>query len=255
VIPADPIRSGRGADAPIVAAGPCRTTRTLDLRYLSRPPAASHRPYFGFVENVARDLLESGGEVSVLDVGCANGSFVHYLSVRHPHAVMIGMDALPELVDDATRNISGAIFVRGDIELPESLPPRRFSIVTMLTLHSHFDRLDAVLVNLLSLVEPGGRALVFGPFNRSRADVLVRIRADAEQEWQLGWNLHSRATVDELLSDLGVRGTYHDYRPNVQWPDQHDDPLRTRRALLDGELTLVNGAGLILPFALLEIRP
>ena len=231
------------------------STREIDLRYLGRPPAASHRPYFSFVESFARDLLESCGPVRVLDVGCANGSFVHYLSKRHPAAVCTGVDALPQLVEDAARNVPTGNFIVGDILEAASMPAGPFSLVTMLTLHSHFDRLDDVLNNLMSLVEVGGRALVFGLFNRSAVDVLVRVRVSGDTVgWQPGWNIHSRRAVRDLLCSRGFGATYHDYEPPQDWVERHGDPLGSRKVEIDGRVTFINDAGLILPFALLEVR-
>lgn len=232
-----------------------RSTREIDLRYLGRPPATSHRPYFSFVESFARDLLESSGPVRVLDVGCANGSFVHYLSECHPAAVCIGVDALPQLVEDAARNVPTGTFAVGDIREAASMPTGPFSLVTMLTLHSHFDRLDDILDNVMSLVEIGGRALIFGLFNRSAADVLVRVRVVGDVAgWQPGWNIHSRQTVDDLLGSRGFTAVYHDYEPPQDWVERHGDPLGTRRVEIDGRAAMINDAGLILPFALLEVR-
>jgi SAM-dependent methyltransferase len=241
--------------APAPAGWPAASTREIDLRYLGRPPATSYRPYFSFVEGFARDLLQSHGPVPVLDIGCANGSFVHYLTQRHPAARCTGVDALPQLVEDAARNVPAGTFAVGDIREAKSMPAGPFSLVTMLTLHSHFDRLDAVLDNVMSLVGAGGRALVFGPFNRSAADVLVRVRvAGTAAGWQPGWNLHSRQAVDGLLGSRGYGTTYHDYEPPQDWTERHGDPLGTRKADINGKATFINDAGLILPFALLEVR-
>ena len=41
--------------------------------------------------------------------------------------------------------------------------------------------------------------------------------------------------------------------PDGQWQSNEVDPLRTRVASLDNQMVLLNGAGLILSFALLEI--
>jgi SAM-dependent methyltransferase len=231
------------------------TTRTLDLRYLARAPQASHRPYFAFVEHLTLDLLQRTGPVDVLDVGCANGAFAHFLATRHPRVRVTGVDTLPQLVADATTRVPVGTFLVGDISARQSLPRRCFDLVTMLTLHTHFDRLDDVLDNVMSLVTENGRAVLFGPFNPGATDVLVRLRTpDAAGVWLPGWNLHSRRTVDELLSARSLTGTYHDYAPTPEWPDSCEDDLRTRRATLDGQPVLLNGAGLLLHFAALDIR-
>ncbi|MEU6312352.1 class I SAM-dependent methyltransferase [Streptomyces sp. NPDC047014] len=230
-------------------------TRSLDLRYLERPPAEHQRPYFPFVADHLREVLDRPG-ASLLDIGCANGAFLHHLADRHPDVRLAGIDALPALVEHAARHVPGAGFAVGDVGRAETLPARRYSAVTLLTLHSHFDSPDPWLDHVLDLVEPGGRALLFGPFNPHPVDVLVRLRqADGEGggTWLPGWNVHSRAAFADRLTARGLRHRFHDYQPPASVPHAPHDPLSTRRATLDGAPVLTNGAGVLLPFALLEI--
>ncbi|MFY1679841.1 class I SAM-dependent methyltransferase [Streptomyces sp. WMMC905] len=230
-------------------------TRPLDLRYLERPPADHERPYFPFVADRLRGVLDRPG-ASVLDIGCANGAFLHHLADRHPHATLSGVDALPALVEHAARYVPGADFFVGDVGRARTLPERQYSAVTMLTLHSHFDSLDPWLDHVLDLVEPGGRALLFGTFNPFPVDVLVRLRQTdgaEDDDWMPGWNIHSRAAFADRLAARGQRHRFHDYEPPADVPCSPDDPLSTRRATLDGATVLTNGAGVLLPFALLEV--
>ncbi|MGW6412486.1 class I SAM-dependent methyltransferase [Streptomyces vinaceus] len=230
-------------------------TRSLDLRYLERPPADHQRPYFPFVADHLQGVLDRPG-ASVLDIGCANGAFLHHLADRYPKARLSGVDALPVLVEHAARHVPRADFAVGDVGRARTLPGRQFSAVTLLTLHSHFDSLDPWLDHVLDLVEPGGRALLFGTFNPFPVDVLVRLRqADGEGDgsWLPGWNVHSRAAFADRLAARGLRHRFHEYEPPTSVPQAPHDPLSTRRATLDGAPVLTNGAGVLLPFALLEI--
>jgi hypothetical protein len=130
----------------------------------------------------------------------------------------------------------------------KTLPDCRFDAVTMLTLHSHFDDIDSWLDHLLELVQPG-----FGPFNPNGVDVLVRLRKSGDSEWLPGWNMHSRQAFEVALETRKVRWNFRQYVPDRQWQFNNVDPLRTRVASLDNQMVLLNGAGLILSFALLEI--
>ncbi|MEU6735870.1 class I SAM-dependent methyltransferase [Streptomyces physcomitrii] len=233
--------------------------RPLDLRYLERPAGLHHRPYFPFVAAHAFRGAESAGH-GLLDVGSANGAFLHYLGTRRPAVRCSGLDVLPELVAHARRQVPEASFSVGDITDAGSLPRERFSVVTMLTLHSHFDTLDPWLENLLALVAEGGRALVFGPFNPSPVDALVRLRVSGgtPSEWTCGWNVHARHSFARRLRAAGHRFAFHDYTPPDEAGGPGDgvtDPLATRPAVLDGRTVLMNASGVALPFALLEIRP
>ena len=50
-----------------------------------------------------------------------------------------------------------------------------------------------------------------------------------------------------------LRWNFRQYVPDGQSQSNDVDPLRTRVASLDNQMVLLNGAGLILFFALLEI--
>lgn len=229
--------------------------RDLDKRYSSRPPALSYRPYFEFVASHARDYLEANETASILDIGCANGAFLHFMLSHFPKARCMGIDAIPELVAMAATNVSVATFAVGDIQCAETLPVNKYSLVTLLTLHSHFDELGSWLDNTLNLVQPGGKALLFGPFNPKPVDVLVRLRLADEDgsPWIPGWNVHSQLAFEKYLTKHDLTFAFHDYTPPATIPRDDNDPLRTYSATLDEVAILTNGAGLLLPFALLDI--
>ncbi|MGC5014963.1 methyltransferase [Streptosporangium sp. DT93] len=217
-----PVLSG-DVDRPFESA---RSVREIDLRYLNRPPALNHRPYFPFVASHAFGPAAGGAPVSLLDIGCANGAFLHFVTSRHPRVRCTGIDALAPLAEYAAAHVPAADFLHADISDRESLPTGRYDLVTMLTLHSHFDRLDGWLDNVMRLVAPGGRALLFGPFNDRPVDVLVRLRyagdrdgaGDGERGWIPGWNVHSRASFAGYLDARGHRHVFHDYAPPADPP-------------------------------------
>jgi SAM-dependent methyltransferase len=232
-----------------------QSLRALDLLYLDRPAATSVRPYFQFVADHVAAATCHLRSPTVLDIGCANGAFLHYLHQRMPRAVCTGIDALPELVAMARDGVPQAVFATGDIRVRETLPDGNFDAVTMLTLHSHFDDIDSWLDHLLQLVRPGGGAWIFGPFNPNGVDVLVRLRKSGQSEWLPGWNMLSRQTFEAALHARRLSWRFRTYVPGEPCNADDDDPLRTRAVNLNDEPVFTNGAGLILSFALLEITP
>jgi hypothetical protein len=92
-----------------------------------------------------------------------------------------------------------------------------------------------------------------GRFNPNGVDVLVRLRKSGDSEWLPGWNMHSRQAFEVAFETRKVRWNFRRYVPDEQWQSNDVDPLRTRVASLDNQMVLLNGAGLILSFALLEI--
>ena len=228
--------------------------RDFDLRYLDRSLVENSRPYFEFVwRHAAARLTEPA---RVLEIGCATGAFVHFLLQRHPNLDITGVDALPELVERARRDVPRGRFAVGDLREFATLASPPFDVTLMLTLHSLFDDPEVWIRALAAVTRPGGQAFVFGLFNDYDVDVLVRVRyADSEGAWLPGWNVVSRKTVGLHLQSHCAEHRFHDYTPPVDNPEQPGDPLRSWTATMaDGSRLLLNGAQIVHRFALLEIH-
>jgi len=231
-----------------------RSTRSIDSYYLERLPADNPRPYFPFLwTHIAPELAKKTNS-SLIDIGSANGAFLHYCKSQNVEFTAVGVDALGELVSFSQREVPQATFLKADICSRETLPKQKFDLATMLTLHSHFDDPMEWLPNTMNLVKPNGRLFVFGPFNKAPVDTLVRLRkADsADQSWLPGWNLLSRHSISSAVESINCKSTFHEY-PGKLAPEKVQDHLSTKSVRINDQDTYANEAGLILDFSLLEI--
>ena len=80
--------------------------------------------------------------------------------------------------------------------------------------------------------------------------MLVRLRKSGDSEWLPGWNMHSRQAFEAALERRKVRWNCRQHVPDGQWQSNDVSPWRSNVASLDNQMVLLNGAGLILSFAL-----
>jgi SAM-dependent methyltransferase len=143
-------------------------------------------PWRGWAR-LRESMRDRTGELSVLDVGCGNGRFAHYLSKHYPETFSyVGVDVSSRALDYARRTIPemvSAEWIQHDVVAdPGFLPPearRPFSLVTAFgLLHhvpgSHLRR--ALLAELAGRLDPQGILALsvwqFGRFERFKKKIV-----------------------------------------------------------------------------------
>lgn len=239
--------------------------RTHDQIYLMQDRKTKPKEYFKFI---LRKLEEQGsleGRKTVLDVGCATGEFLYFLSSRYPQAEYFGIDVMKELLERAEKNNPKATFWKGDIfqnivedkdgrDIVGDLS-RHFDLIFMLGVHSVFDDIRPVLLNLKSFLREEGKLYLFGIFNPYDLDVLIKSRTSNSQgAWETGWNLFSIDTVSNILDDLDLEYSYEPFRIDIDIEEDPKDPLRSYTVRMeDGSREVINGLQLVHKFYLWEI--
>jgi len=131
---------------------------------------------------------------SLLDLGCARGEFLHFLSRRTPGrwALLSGIDLSAELVGDARRRLTEApfSFAIGDIESPPTGP--RHDIVTAAGVLGYLDDPATLAAVAADRVTSGGHLIVFGFLNMVDADVFSEFRYQGHREKA---NLHAHRNL------------------------------------------------------------
>jgi trans-aconitate methyltransferase len=143
----------------------------------------------------------SGSTISLLDIGCATGEFLHFVGQKFPDWQIAGLDVSEKMLAEAARRSPSVKFIRGSV-LDKSLFDRsQFDVITCMGVLSIFDSLEEPVANLISALKPHGLLIVFGMMNEYAMDVLVRCRyANApDQPWQIGYNAFSREYYDRVL--------------------------------------------------------
>lgn len=210
------------------------------------------------IANHMAPFVEKHPQASLLDIGCATGELLYYLKERYPGLSLFGLDVVPDLIERGkTLEIPAELSV-GSLLDENSLPKRKFDLITMSGVHSILDHLEEWLPNLLTLAAPGGQLFVFGPFNTSPVDVWVRYRlsdADSREPDQRGWNVISKKSVAKALKARNLSYTFIPFEIGLDVMPHPDDPLRAWTFKdSQGKRLHTNGTSLLLPFHLLHIR-
>ena len=238
-------------------------TKTNDLIYLKENRKKNTKEYFKFINGKASVLIRSTKKPRILDVGCATGDFLYYLSQLYPEAELCGVDILPELIDRAKSEVPVAKFFPGDIFSGRNLPGKKFDFVFMNGVHpvvtpeeSDLDDYKVWFDNLLKLTGKGGWVFVFGIFNPNEADAVIKMRVSKRgSPWLLGWNLVSKKTIGDFLKRKNLKFKFYDFQIRKDIKKHKEDPLRSWTVpLKNGSRMIMNGAGIVYTLSLLAIE-
>ena len=125
--------------------------RTYDRLYLKEDRKNKPKESFKFIYRVSHPFLRRMKQPLILDVGCATGDFLYFMSNKYPEALLRGVDIMPELLEVARREVSQAVFSEGDIVTGKGFPEIKFDAVFMNGVNSIFDECEPWLKNVLKI--------------------------------------------------------------------------------------------------------
>jgi SAM-dependent methyltransferase len=229
--------------------------RDHDRFYLRENRKREPKEAFKFIHEQSKGHLAALTAPKILDIGCATGDFLFYLSTMYPQADLTGLDVMPELIERAKQEVPNARFMLGDVMSRATLPEGTFDAIYLNGVHSIFDEYEPWLDNILEKLQPDGRAYVFGIFNHDDVDVLVKVRPSGEDgAWQPGWNVISKKSIALYLEKRGASHHFVDWSLPIDIAKNASDPLRSWTFLLqDGSRGVVNGTCVLHTFSLLEM--
>lgn len=182
---------------------------------------------------LAKHLENERGAVEgdLLDIGCATGELIGYLSARFPAVRCIGADIFDELLAQARANVPAAAFVKASaLDLPKAFASR-FDVITAVGVASVFDEteIETFWHNLLGAARPGGTIVVLSPLNEYGVDTVVRHRKRRDGTplpWETGWNVFAVETIEEIVRGLGATIRIERFRFDGTL-ERRPDPVRT----------------------------
>ncbi|WP_422371744.1 class I SAM-dependent methyltransferase [Hoeflea sp.] len=203
------------------------------------------------------DKLDAAGfrPGTILDVGCATGDLLVYLSIRLPDASLAGLDLEPALIDAAAKRpeLEAAELHVGDA-LSRQLG--KYEMVLCFGVMGIFDGFEPLLENLLANTAPGGRIYLQALLNPDDIDVRIAYRDNQNgRDWMRGFNIFSRVRVETWCRDRGLAARFYDFRMTSELDRRPHLPHRAYTVdMADGSRRTTNGMCLLLPETLLEIH-
>jgi SAM-dependent methyltransferase len=201
--------------------------RTHDSLYLQESHREEPKEYFKFIADRAGEFIKRMVDGDAIDIGCATGDFLWYMSKLFPDCAFSGLDVRADLIDKAKRDMPNVTFYVGDIFAGTGLPDKQFDMVFMNSVHMIFDDHAPWLDNCLKLCKTGGGIFVFGMFNPDPVDVLVKARpATSEGAWEAGWNVLSHKTMLEYCKKRNCGICFERWEIPIDIIRRASDPLR-----------------------------
>jgi trans-aconitate 2-methyltransferase len=142
--------------------------------------------YLDFEDDRRRPALELLARIppaaadQVWDLGCGTGSVTPYLAQRWPRASIFGLDASPDMLEQA-RTIPGITWVEGDIADWEPAEPADI-LYANASLHWVDDH-DRLFPRLMGLLRPGGVLAAQMPRNYAEPSHRVLYETAGRQPW------------------------------------------------------------------------
>lgn len=194
----------------------------------------------------------------ILDVGCANGSFLSALSKTFPSSNLFGMDISQKLLEQASLTVPNAHLIKGSIERKDILQNKKFDLVTMFGVLGLFENPQIAIENSISYLKKNGRLYISSNFNENDIDVIMKYkRANiTKSTWEYGWNIFSVYTIKKILLDIPEVDKFVFYDFTMPFDiKKSDDPMRAwTERVGDKERYQINGAEQLLNRKILEIK-
>lgn len=191
----------------------------------SAEPKESFKELLGIIQT------EAPNPSSIVDVGCATGELLGFLSSQFPAAKCLGVDVTDELLIAARKNLPAAEFVNASaLDLPDRLTGQ-FDLTCAIGCMSIFDesQIDAFWTNLFHVTRRGGLIVVLSPLNEFGVDAMIRHRKRRNgkaAQWETGWNIFSKETVGEIAEANGSSLQLKRFQIQIDLKPK-DDPIRT----------------------------
>jgi SAM-dependent methyltransferase len=188
---------------------------------------------------------------SLLDIGCANGSFLFHAQKKFNDANLVGAEPIYDLAEIARQNTRLQVYDSGLFELEDG---PKYQVVTMLGVLGIFFDVANVLSKMRRLLKDGGAIFILSPFNDEDIDVILNYRRAPGGVWESGHNLFSKTTMEFVANDLGMRCEWVDFEMSNPIP-KTNDPMRSwTESFRNNKNQLIYGTNMFVNMKLLIVR-
>ncbi len=180
---------------------------------------------------------------SLIDIGCANGSFLNFLNKVYKDKRLIGADVNEDLLVSAKKRNKNIEFFKLDISKKiKSKLKKKFDIVILSGVHTIYDDIEPLIKNASSLCKKKGHLFLFGSFNPKKFDVITRVREYKSKTWEKGFNRPSLFSTKNIFKKYFSFTNIKKFNFKLKIKESNNDPRRTHTVrLLSNKILTVNG--------------
>jgi len=139
---------------------------------------------------------------TLIDVGCANGDLLNFISKKIPNKNYVGTDVSSKLLKLAKKNNQKIKFIRDDIT-KKNYKKLKTDIIHCAGVLNIFDNVENIISQLISRCKRKGNIYITHYFNDYGIDYITRYRdnnnSNQKQISEMGWNVFSKLTLKKIL--------------------------------------------------------
>ena len=181
-----------------------KIVKSQDYIYLKENYIKKPKEQFYFLE---KEILKKNNEIDLLDLGCAKGEFIYFLSRHKKIKNLTGIDYSQSLIKFAksqNRNAKKIKFYKKNAE--KFSIKKKFDFIVMSGLISYFDNPKKIIKCSIKHLKKNGTIIIFDKFNENNVDILVTLRNNKiSKKFEKGWNFHSIKTLNKIFEQHSFR--------------------------------------------------
>lgn len=206
---------------------------------------------FKKVYSFIRKNIKIKKNLNYLDVGCANGELLFYLSNNIKNGNFVGVDFTSKFLSIGKKLLKHNNKVSFECrDIFKYKIKKKFDVVTCVGTISIFQNIDKILKKLISLVAKNGILIIEGRFNKYKVDAFTYFKDYSYQKKvkkENDFNLHSEFTINKTLKKIKNLKYYFEHcyiNKEIKKNKNIHSNLWTEK-LMNNRLIIVNGLQII----------
>ena len=188
-------------------------------------------------KNIALDFL---------DVGCADGNLINFLSENYINSTFTGIDISHKLISK-NKNTDRKTFIATDYKKFTKI--KKYDVVIGLGIAGYASNTVTLIKDLLKFVKKGSFLILEGGINFNGFDVHIKFRHNKSKslKWETGFNSISSDYVESFLKKNKLKFKYFDWDFPISIQYSKKDSKIRNRTLKDenGKFWIFNGLNFI----------
>jgi 2-polyprenyl-3-methyl-5-hydroxy-6-metoxy-1,4-benzoquinol methylase len=232
-----------------------KNNRTADESiYNDEKYHATPKEYFKLLNDKINEINAQKKEITLLDVGCANGALLDFLGKKNPSFKLIGIEPVLSLIKlGETLNPNIKFINKGLYEIKEH-DLTKVDYVLCAGVIGIFNNPKKFVWNLLKLLNPGGSILIFSPFNEEPVDVILKYKYSDAYNFEIGHNLFSMRTMESIAMEKKLTVEWVNFKMPFSI-EKTNDPMRSWTEFFRGDPNaIIYGTNMFSTMKLLVLR-
>ena len=185
-------------------------------------------------------------DLEFLDIGCADGNLINFLSKEYINSKFHGIDIAKNLIKKNINTNNNKFFL-GDYK--KFNKKNKYDVVIAIGVAGYVDNTTVLIKDLLKFVKKGGFIILEGGINFNGYDVHIKFRhhKSKKSKWETGFNSTSSKYVESYLKTNKLDFKYFNWDFPISIKYSKEDSKIRNRTMKDenGKFWIFNGLNYI----------